>query len=86
MSKPTPKIFSTFEDWLKENEDLANAEFADGELEIECDECEGTGKIQCDDKDDWAFKDHMRGIYEEQKRLDTKKLEDLNRIIREEAT
>ena len=64
-----------FEQWLRNNEDLVEKEFEFLGGEIECAECDGTGHVEIQDKDDPAFLSLMRSIYDEQRRRDAKKLE-----------
>lgn len=83
--KTTRPQFLSFEDWLKENEELADQEFETLDGCKDCPDCDGTGKIYFGDKDEYEFKQHMRELYDEQIKADTKKLEVWNRIVKEET-
>lgn len=83
MSPKPPVKFLTFEEWLAENSDMADEEFEGFAGVIECTECDGTGTIEVNEQDDYAFRHHMESLYNERKRDDAKKLLDWNRMVNE---
>ena len=85
-NKSASAQFLSFDEWLKDNEAYVEQHFQDMYNQIECDQCAGTGIMEIEGKEDYEFRKHMREIFEEQKRLDAKKLEDWNRIVREAVT
>lgn len=85
-AKAQPTQVMPFDQWLRANDDLVESEHKNGE--IECPECNGIGMIVFVDMDksEYRFKQHLREIYEAQKKADAHKLSEWNRVMAEEAT
>lgn len=85
MSDESAKHFLSFDEWLTANPELLAAQLKAG---VECAACNGMGTLyEDDDLDDadGAVRDHMQRLYQECKRSDQEKIDEWNKIIREET-